>query len=86
MDLRNRRVVINDWAFKLAQNLKVSSKYGNESDFAVKEGEVVAFNIDPRTLSQEQQTVLKIEILPEEKKGHYKEFGGSSSISYNYQY
>lgn len=47
VDLMQRKIVIDEWTYKLALDLKVHGSNGLETDFALKEGRQVRFEVSP---------------------------------------
>jgi len=60
VDLKTREIVINDWVYKLALDLKVHSSKGLETDFALKQGQAVTYGIDPTSIQRDVQTIVDI--------------------------
>lgn len=60
VDLKTRAIVINDWVYKLALDLKVHSSKGLETDFALKQGQAVTYGIDPTSTQRDVQTIVDI--------------------------
>jgi hypothetical protein len=48
VDLNKRRLVIDDWSYRLALDLKVYEQGRRETDFALKEGRQVKFELNSR--------------------------------------
>lgn len=65
VDLKTRTIVINDWTFRLALDLKVHGAKGLETDFALKEGQSVRYELDPKSLERNTRTIVDIWLLPE---------------------
>jgi hypothetical protein len=60
VDLNTRQIVINDWVYKLALDLKVHSSKGLETDFALKQGQAVTYGMDPASTQRNMQTITDI--------------------------
>lgn len=63
VDLNERKIIIGDWVFNLALDLKVYSKHGNETDFALKQGRQVKYEINPHTAEQGVTTIVNVWLL-----------------------
>lgn len=63
VDLQVRDIVINDWQYKLALDLKVHGKQGLETDFALQQGRRIKFEVNPATLERGVSTITDIWIL-----------------------
>lgn len=65
VDLKVRNIVIDDLQYRLALDLKVHGKRGLETDFALKQGSRVKYEVNPSTIGQGTTTITNIWILQE---------------------
>ena len=63
IDLGKRTIIIDDWVYNLALNLKVHEGGKLATDFALRERVNVDFEIDPRTAEDRVQMITDIRIL-----------------------
>lgn len=66
VDLENRTIIINDWVFRLSLDLKVHGAKGLETDFALKRGQSVRYELDPKSLGRNTRTIVDIWLLPDD--------------------
>jgi hypothetical protein len=65
VDLNARKLIVNDWVYRLALDLKVHGKAGLETDFALREGRFVKFEVSPETVNSNVPTIRDIWIADE---------------------
>ena len=66
IDLKTREIVIDDWVYKLALDLKVHGAKGQlETDFALKQGQSVKYEVDPSSMERDVQTIVDIWLVQE---------------------
>ncbi|MEH6357816.1 MAG: hypothetical protein V7745_02425 [Pseudomonadales bacterium] len=65
VNLKQRNIVIDDWQYNLALTLRVHGKKGLETDFALRQGKQVKFEVNPVTVEQDVSTIVDVWLLQE---------------------
>lgn len=60
VDLNSRQLVVNDWVYRLALDLKVHGNGGLETDFALREGRRVKFEVNSTTINHGSPVITDI--------------------------
>lgn len=63
--LEDRTVVIDDTVYKLSLGLVISGDQVSNTEFALKKGRLVKFELDPNSLNQDVRTISRIEFVDE---------------------
>ena len=63
VDLNVRQIVVDDWVYHLALDLKVHGDQGLETDFALRQGRQIRYELNPATLGQNVTTIVDVWLL-----------------------